>query len=186
MHLIRQIRGFLIILITFMALLVSGQADVHAQDVPTVIYNDICQYNGDPTQVQWLTDAICYASSQYQVDPLLVTAVMETESGFSFNSFSRAGAVGLMQLMPDTARMIGVDPYDPLQNVIGGASYLRTCLNDFSGWGEYSVTYAVAAYNAGPQAVLKYGGCPPYQETINYVYKVSDAYNRLLNTYYYQ
>ena len=89
-----------------------------------------------------------------------------------------------MQLMPDTAYSVGVDPYDPLGNVIGGTAYLRYMLDDFSSCGQYAVTNAVAAYNAGPAAVTSYGGCPPYNETQNYVIKVSEAYNRLLTQMY--
>ena len=157
-----------------------------AADVYTVIADDVASYNGNADQVDWITNAICYASAQYQVDPLLITAIMETESHFSFGTFyttSSAGAIGLMQLMPDTASAIGVNPFDPLDNVLGGASYLRTCLDDFAGYGDYAVTDAVAAYNAGPQAVYNYGGCPPYAETQDYIVKVSDSYNRLLAYY---
>ena len=157
-----------------------------AADVHTVIANEVADYNGDDAQINWITDAIMYSSAQYQVDPLLITAVMETESHFSFGTFyttSSAGAIGLMQLMPDTASSIGVNPFNPLENVLGGTSYLRTCLDDFAGYGDYAVTDAVAAYNAGPQAVYAHGGCPPYAETRSYVVKVSDAYNRLLNNY---
>ncbi len=89
-----------------------------------------------------------------------------------------------MQLMPGTASAVGVDPYDPLGNVIGGTSYLRTMLDDFAGCGQYAVTNAVAAYNAGPAAVYSYNGCPPYRETQDYVIKVSNAYNRLLGEVY--
>ncbi len=163
--------------------------DAEAAEIPEVIAGDIGCYNSNSTQIYWITDAICYASSLYQVDPLLVTAVMETESHFSFGTFytpSSAGAIGLMQLMPGTAAAIGVDPYDPLGNVVGGTAYLRNMLDDFSGYGEYAVTNAVAAYNAGPAAVTAYGGCPPYSETQNYVIRVSDAYNRLLTSYYSQ
>ena len=158
----------------------AGEAE--AADIYTVIADDVASYNGNAEQVDWITNAICYASAQYQVDPLLITAVMETESHFSFGTFyttSSAGAIGLMQLMPDTASAIGVNPFDPLDNVLGGASYLRTCLDDFAGYGDYAVTDAVAAYNAGPQAVYNYGGCPPYAETQDYIVKVSDSYNRL-------
>lgn len=161
--------------------------DVNAAPVEDVIAADIAGYNGNTAQVYWIRDAICYASSMYQVDPLLVTAVMETESHFSFNTFyttSSAGAIGLMQLMPGTASAVGVDPYDPLGNVIGGTSYLRTMLDDFAGCGQYAVTNAVAAYNAGPAAVYSYNGCPPYRETQDYVIKVSNAYNRLLGEVY--
>ena len=160
--------------------------EVEAADIYTVIANDVASYNGNAEQVDWITNAICYASAQYQVDPLLITAVMETESHFSFDTFyttSSAGAIGFMQLMPDTASAIGVNPFDPLDNVLGGASYLRTCLDDFAGYGDYAVTDAVAAYNAGPQAVYNYGGCPPYAETQDYIVKVSDSYNRLLVYY---
>lgn len=160
--------------------------EAEAADIYTVIADDVASYNGNAEQVDWITNAICYASAQYQVDPLLITAVMETESHFSFGTFyttSSAGAIGLMQLMPDTASAIGVNPFDPLDNVLGGASYLRTCLDDFAGYGDYAVTDAVAAYNAGPQAVYNYGGCPPYAETQDYIVKVSDSYNRLLAYY---
>lgn len=162
----------------------AGEAE--AADIYTVIADDVASYNGNAEQVDWITNAICYASAQYQVDPLLITAIMETESHFSFGTFyttSSAGAIGLMQLMPDTASAIGVNPFDPLDNVLGGASYLRTCLDDFAGYGDYAVTDAVAAYNAGPQAVYNYGGCPPYAETQDYIVKVSDSYNRLLAYY---
>ena len=101
-----------------------------AADIYTVISNDVASYNGDVEQVDWITNAICYASAQYQVDPLLITAIMENESNFSFSTFynpSSAGAIGLMQLMPDTASAIGVNPFDPLDNVLGGASYGPPC-----------------------------------------------------------
>ena len=165
-----------------LACLVFGNTQAAA--VEDVIYRDVAQYNSDAGQVAWITQAICYASSMYQVDPLLITAVMETESHFNFATFynhSSAGAIGLMQLMPDTARAVGVNPYDPLGNVIGGTSYLRTQLDNFAGYGAYAVTNAVAAYNAGGNAVRKFGGCPPYRETRNYVVKVANSYNRLLS-----
>lgn len=155
-----------------------GRAE--AADVYNVIYNDVSCYNGDPGQAQWISQAVVYASDLYGVDPLLVTAIMENESHFNFNAGSGAGAVGLMQLMPATAAAIGVNPYDPLGNVIGGASYLRTMLDDFAGYGGYAVTNAVAAYNAGPNAVYNYGGCPPYAETRNYVVKVCNSYQQLI------
>ena len=164
--------------------IVQQQQKAEAADIYTVITEDIASYNGDAGQTAWIANAICYASSVYQVDPLLITAVMENESRFCFAAHSSAGAIGLMQLMPDTAKAIGVDPYDPLGNVIGGASYLRTMLDDFAGYGDYAVTDAVAAYNAGPQAVFQYGGCPPYRETRSYVVNVANSYHQLLNHYY--
>lgn len=153
-----------------------------AADPYTVIYSDVSAWNGNPEQANWITSAILYASNQYGVDPLLVTAIMETESHFNIAAGSNAGAVGLMQLMRSTASSIGVDPEDPLGNVCGGVAHLRTLLDSFSGWGAYAVTDAVAAYNAGAGAVHQYNGVPPYGETRNYVVKVSNAYNRLLSS----
>ena len=167
---------------TFVGLLClwpTGKSE--AADLYSVIYTDVSTYNGDAAQADWITQAIMYASGTYDVDPLLVTAIMETESHFYINAGSGAGAIGLMQLMPGTAQAIGVDPYDPLGNVIGGTIYIKNQINNFAGWGEYGVTYAVAAYNAGPNAVKQYGGVPPYTETQNYVMKVSNAYNKLLS-----
>ena len=153
-----------------------------AADEYSIVYYEVAAHNGDANEVQWISNAIMYASDLYQVDPLLVTAVMEQESGFNLRvGYSSAGAIGLMQLMPDTAAGIGVNPYDPLQNVVGGTAYLRTQLDAFSGYGAYSVTDAVAAYNAGGKAVRDYGGVPPYRETINYVNSISGIYQRLLS-----
>ena len=152
-----------------------------AADLYSVIYSDASYYNGNPVECDWIANAVLYASASYNVDPLLITAVMETESHFYMGAGSTAGAIGLMQLMPNTAASIGVNPYDPLGNVIGGTIYLRTQLDNFASWGEYSVTTAVAAYNAGPEAVYQYGGIPPYRETRDYVVKVHRAYMTLYN-----
>ncbi|MFA6849056.1 MAG: lytic transglycosylase domain-containing protein [Selenomonadaceae bacterium] len=115
---------------------------------------------------------ITSAAKKYGVDSRLVSAVAETESGYSPNAVSNSGAVGVMQLMPDTAATLGVDPYDTQQNIEGGTKYLKNMLDDFGG----DVRKAVAAYNAGTQAVKDYNGVPPYAETQNYVNKVLDLY----------
>lgn len=117
-------------------------------------------------------DAIREAAGKYGVDPKLVSAVAEIESGFSQDAVSATGAVGVMQLMPETAESLGVNPYDAKQNISGGAQYLRQMLDDFNG----DVRKAVAAYNAGPEAVREYGGVPPYSETQQYVASVLDIY----------
>ncbi len=119
------------------------------------------------------TDNLIKAAAQkYQMDPRLVAAVAQTESGGSQDAVSPAGAVGVMQLMPDTAAGLGVNPYDKAQNIEGGTKYLRQMMDAFGG----DVQKAVAAYNAGPQAVKDYNGVPPYRETQDYVNRVLDIY----------
>ena len=125
-----------------------------------------------PLADQKLSSLIESAANEYHVDPKLVAAVAEVESNGNQDASSPVGAIGVMQLMPDTAASLGVDPYDKQQNIEGGAKYLRQMLDAFGG----DVQKAVAAYNAGPGAVKDYGGVPPYKETQNYVNKVLDIY----------
>jgi len=110
-------------------------------------------------------------SQKNGLDTDLVKAVIQTESSFDSKAVSPAGAQGLMQLMPATAETLGVkDSFDPEQNIQGGTKYLRRLINQYD-----SVEKGLAAYNAGPEAVNKYGGVPPYQETQNYVRKVLES-----------
>lgn len=117
------------------------------------------------------------ASRQYGVDPRLVTAVVRRESAFNSSAVSRVGAQGLMQLMPATAKYLGItDSFDIRQNVFAGTKYLRKLLDTFNG----DLNLALAAYNAGPGAVARYKGIPPYRETQNYVAAIRADYERSL------
>lgn len=116
------------------------------------------------------------AARSAQIDPLLLEALVSAESDFRPNLVSSAGAMGLAQLMPGTARMLGVtDPMDPAQNLNGGARYLAQMLRQFDG----DRRLALAAYNAGPGAVQRHGGIPPFRETQNYVEKVLSRYDAM-------
>lgn len=106
------------------------------------------------------------------VDPDLFTRLIEAESSFRPNVTSPAGAIGLAQLMPGTAQELGVDPFDPVQNLRGGARYYRQQLDRF---GDPAI--ALAAYNAGPGRVQQYGGIPPFEETQNYVARILGDYS---------
>lgn len=118
-----------------------------------------------------LEDIFNEAASQYGVDVNLLKAVAEAESGFDTNAVSSAGAQGIMQLMPQTAESYGVtDPFDPAQSIAGGAQMLSWLLDDYNG----NVTLALAGYNAGAGAVEKYGGVPPYSETLAYISRIND------------
>ncbi len=120
-------------------------------------------------QTQSLEDIFTKASDTYGVDVKLLKAMAKAESGFDVNATSSSGAMGIMQLMPQTAEYFGVtDAYDPEQNIMAGAKYISNLLEQYNG----NVSYALAAYNAGSGNVDKYGGIPPFEETQNYVKKI--------------
>lgn len=128
---------------------------------------------GSPADKPVIGELVDKHADRLGVDPNLVYAVMRQESGFNSRAVSPKGAMGLMQLMPETAVSMGVrDPFDPEENIRGGIKYLRFCLDRFGG----DLAKALAAYNAGPQAVEKYGGCPPFTETRDYIARVMQLY----------
>ena len=135
------------------------------------------QKNDSLTEESFASDDISkmvlFASKKHGIDSKLALAVAKVESNLSPDVVSSAGAVGVMQLMPETARGLGVrNSKDPRENIDGGVRYLKELMTTFDG----DMTKAIAAYNAGPQAVKKYNGTPPYSETQDYVAKVMAQY----------
>lgn len=128
-----------------------------------------------PEQVDAIVRSVLYYSLRYNVDPRLVMALIAVESGFHVTARSYAGAYGLGQLMPDTARGLGVNPADPVANIYGTVRYLRGQLDRFGD----NEALALAAYNAGRGAVTRYAGIPPYNETQWYVVNVMALYRHL-------
>ncbi len=123
-----------------------------------------------------LGNIIRHYSEKYSLEEGLVHAVIKAESNYNATAVSKKGALGMMQLMPGTACLLKVDnPLDPAENIGGGSRYLRQMLDEFNG----NLDFAIAAYNAGPNAVKRHGGIPPYEETRTYVKRVK----QYLSTY---
>jgi soluble lytic murein transglycosylase-like protein len=156
----------------FGELLTKPSARVNAQIYTNTAQGVTPKGNDDP-KVR-IKELISRVSQKYGVDEKLVNALVNQESGFNPNATSHCGAMGLMQLMPSTAQGLGVkDAYNPEQNIEGGTKYLKGLMDRFGN----DKQLALAAYNAGPNAVKKYGGIPPYAETQNYVKKVLSKYD---------
>ena len=123
----------------------------------------------------WMTGYVDRFSRANDLPPALVHAIIKAESNGQRKAVSRKGAEGVMQLMPFTSKRMRVaDPFDPIENIEGGIRYIKELLVTFEG----DLTNTIAAYNAGPAAVRKYGGVPPYQETRLYVRRVMDLYRQ--------
>jgi soluble lytic murein transglycosylase-like protein len=128
----------------------------------------------EPIECNDYDHIIAYYCDIYQVDPALIKIVIEKESEFNPNAVSSSGAIGLMQLMPQTAEILGVkDPYDPWENIEGGVRFLKYLLDTFEG----NVEYALAGYHAGPGTVQKAQGVPAIPETVAYVDYIMSRYS---------
>jgi len=148
----------------------TGAAYEQAREIPR---RQTSQGSRDPNRWRPYAAFVAEAANFYVLPRSLLWAVMHVESNFNDKVISNKGAVGLMQLIPGTAKAMGVlDIYDPRQNVLGGARYLRWLVNKFQG----DVVRVAAAYNAGPAAVERYRGVPPYRETRRYVHRVITYY----------
>jgi soluble lytic murein transglycosylase-like protein len=157
------------------AVFAGGVAAAGAADTGELEYASLLRTINPHLQVH---QSIAYAHSlvadaeRSNLDPRLVVALVTVESHWHPNAISHSGARGLGQLMPGTAATLGVDAWDPTQNIRGATTYLRAMLDHYSRNGDNTLPYAIGAYNAGPRAVDRYHGIPPYHETQNYVRKV--------------
>lgn len=155
----------------FGSLLTGKALNVNAQRINEADYGS--EVNTDTPSKNQILNLVTSVSREHGVDDKLVKALIKQESGFNPKAKSHAGALGLMQLMPSTAKGLGVtDPLNPVQNVEGGVKYLKSMLDRYNG----NIILALAAYNAGPGAVDKYSGVPPYKETQNYVKNILSDY----------
>lgn len=140
--------------------------------------NNSSSSTSKPTYTKEIEDAVTSISAKYNVDANLIKAIIRAESGFNQYAESKAGAQGLMQLMPATARSLGVtNSFDIRQNIDGGTRYIKNKIDQYNG----DVRLALAAYNAGPGSVSKYNGIPPYAETQNYIKNVLNYYQEYKN-----
>lgn len=141
----------------------------------TTNIDDDINVNNSSADKKELSKLVEKYAQKNNLDKKLVDSVIKTESAYNHKAVSPVGAMGLMQLMPSTAQSLGVNnPFDPEENISGGTKYLKNLINKYD-----SVELGLAAYNAGPATVNKYGGIPPYEETRNYVKKVLELQKSL-------
>jgi len=162
---------------------IDGKGVVHYTNAPTssdfVLYIREAPVKITSRPLSRDYDAIIQkAQEKYGIEFSLIKAVIQAESGFNSQAVSKKGAKGLMQIMPENYKALAVsDPFDPSQNIMGGTRYLKQLLKRY----ENKLPLALAAYNAGPEAVDKYRQIPPYRETRNYVQKVMTLYSKYKN-----
>lgn len=151
----------------------DGKYEVYLREAPKV--RPALPLAGSPPMDEWMTNYADRYARAHNLSPALVRAIIKAESNGQRKAVSRKGAKGVMQLMPFTSKRLNVsDPFDPIENIEGGVKYIKELLATFEG----DLTNTIAAYNAGPAAVKKYGGIPPYQETRQYVRRVMELYRQ--------
>jgi soluble lytic murein transglycosylase-like protein len=167
--------------VTFSPALAS-QRVVPATPAAIAVYARVLRHI-NPQMPGWqsrdLARRVLVNAERWRIDATMLVAIVTVESSWHTHAVSSAGAIGLGQLMPGTAALLGVNPHDPKQNLFGAARYLRGLMQRF-GSRRYSLVFA--AYNAGPKAVSEYGGIPPYDETESYVVRVLETWKQLAKT----
>jgi soluble lytic murein transglycosylase-like protein len=160
----------------------AAQRPVPATPATIAVYASVL-HHFNPHLPRWqsrdLARRVLVNAERWRLDANMLVAVVSVESSWHTHAVSSAGAIGLGQLMPGTAALLGVDPHNPTENLSGAARYLSGLLHRF---GSHHYDLVFAAYNAGPKAVSEYGGIPPFDETQHYVVKVLDAWNQLRKT----
>jgi soluble lytic murein transglycosylase-like protein len=165
-----------------LAFVLAGTSVATAADTDETQYATLLRTINPHLQVhqsQRFAHSVVADAERSNLDPRLIVALVTVESHWRPNAISRVGARGLGQLMPSTAATLGVNAWNPIQNIRGAATYLRAMLDHFADSGDNRLRFAIGAYNAGPKAVDRYHGIPPYTETQNYVRKVLAVWRKI-------
>ena len=167
---VKKIIFILIFILTDLAF-----STVYKEENEQKVYKFVKLQAIDPEDIEEIFKEIIKNSKEFNIDPAIIAAIIKQESDYYIYAKSPAGAMGLMQLMPQTAKDMGADdPYDVADNIRGGVKYFKYCLKR----NNNDLALALATYNAGLGNVLKYNGIPPFKETQNYVDKILDTYNK--------